>query len=286
MQRQFYACLDHERGAPFPIEPQDATKLNERGYGIFWSVNEFGERRRISELKRIYAWYCEMDGDKESQRKRIERAPLVPSLVVESKNGFHCYWHCKDQATLENWASVQAGLISFFSADEKAKDVTRILRVPGFKHLKNPDDPFMVREVFKSDCAYTEKAMLYYFRPPVLLKQQSSPHVGEAPRKPASITATRDGEGTLNEKLSRLNNMTALQILSGKACVNHEVYDFRRTARGRHNILVNGKSTSCFIDENNKIGATPGGPTVWQWLAYYGHANSDIARILKDELGV
>ena len=81
MQRQLYACLDGEKSAPFPISETDAPKLNAKGYAIYWAVNEFGQNRRINELKQIRAWYIEMDGNKEAQLKRIQASPLIPSSL-------------------------------------------------------------------------------------------------------------------------------------------------------------------------------------------------------------
>jgi hypothetical protein len=55
-------------------------------YGIYFSVNPMqnGKRNRES-VKKIQTWICDIDDmDKEKQLELIQKAPLKPSLVVES----------------------------------------------------------------------------------------------------------------------------------------------------------------------------------------------------------
>jgi hypothetical protein len=53
---------------------------------------ENGKRNKES-VKFIQTWICDIDeGSKEQQLEFIEKAPLPPSLVVESVHGFHLYY--------------------------------------------------------------------------------------------------------------------------------------------------------------------------------------------------
>ena len=47
------------------------------------------------------------------------------------------------------------------------------MRAPGYYHLKNKDDPFLVRVAFHSDDKYAEKEMLYIFgqKKPIIHKK-------------------------------------------------------------------------------------------------------------------
>ena len=55
----------------------DARCWNYQGYGIFWTVNDFGgDTRRIEKLMRINAWAVDIDaGEKAEQQRRIEKCP-------------------------------------------------------------------------------------------------------------------------------------------------------------------------------------------------------------------
>src|SRR5688572_10106295 len=130
--------LQKKRGS-FPVSPEEAERLNGDGYGIFWVVNEFLPPRKTANLERINYWFVECDeGTKEQQLERLRRAPLLPSFVVESKRGMHAYWAALD-ASLDNWKTiVRWGLVPALGGDPKATDPLRLLRAPGFNHVKDP----------------------------------------------------------------------------------------------------------------------------------------------------
>lgn len=264
------------------VAPEHAKDYNEKGYGVFRTVNEFFSKRRIEELKTIRYWYVEMDGDKGAQLLRIKKSPIYPSRIVESKNGYHIYFSAIE-ATLDTYREIQEGLIHHFKADPRAKDVTRVLREPGFLHWKDANDPFLVREIFKYDVAYREKDMLYFFP----FKKKEPDYIkefipgGSEPNTHLPFART-SGANNLTQFLDGLDNEIALLKLSGTAYVNGEYYTFKEVSRRRKNILVNGKPTSCFIDENKRIGATPGGPNVFTWLRYFNHSDKEIIKILKE----
>ena len=161
MSLSLWRMHDAEPRGVFPVTPREAPTWNERGHGIFWTVNEFSGPRKVENLSRIRAWAIDIDdGTKEEQEERIQRSPLVPSLVVESKNGYHVYWSAAD-GTAENWhAIVTDRLVPFFGADPRARDIARILRATGYAHMKNPAAPFIVRPVHRWKVAYTEAQML------------------------------------------------------------------------------------------------------------------------------
>lgn len=84
--------------------------------------------------------------------QRILALPVRPSVVIFSGGGYQCYWLLKDTlsfdgdaAHLRRWAeTIQARWVAFVGADPGAKDLTRILRVPGTRNLKphyGPDFP-------------------------------------------------------------------------------------------------------------------------------------------------
>jgi len=169
MTTQFYAMDDVKQNGMFPITLEEAKKLNGRGYGIFFAVQELhSDVRQIKNLKAIRCIALDIDteeGGKQEILGQIQKSPLLPSLIVESKNGYHVYWIFKR----ESWVSaddpeqvaedyrifLQERFVPIFKSDERCCDVTRVLRMPHFNHLKNPDSPFLVKPIYESKNLYT-----------------------------------------------------------------------------------------------------------------------------------
>lgn len=280
-----YRMHDASPAGVFPIENNDraeAKRWNEQGFGVFWTVNSFSGPRRREHLTKINAWAIDMDaGSKDAQRSRLLSSPLVPSLIVETKRGYQAYWIAKS-ARAEHWnAIVLERLVPAFGADKNARDLCRILRVPGFLHLKDPTNPFLVSVAWKHDVGYTERQIAESF-PWVPDKQAQKQAHDEARR--AAATELRDpqlGE-SLWEAIYAIDCEEGLRRLSGHPTVGGEQYTFKATARGRLNIFVDGKSSPCFIDENKRIGSpSGGGPTLVQWIRWFGRSYKDTLDVLK-----
>ena len=262
----------------FPVTQADAPQWNtpEQGQGIFWSVNAFHGARQIANLERICAWAVDIDdGTKEEQLAKIEQSPLVPSLVVETKRGYQVYWRAKD-GTAGNWnAIVLERLVPFYGADKNARDIARILRAPGYLHLKDPADPFLISVVHRWDVSYSE-ADLFRHYPAVELEQVQRAQHDEVRRSQAI-----HGDDFWSRVWS-LDCEEGLARLSGHPAVRGETFTFRRVRNGNRNILVDGKGTSCWIDANGRIGSfSKGGPTCYAWLHWYGNSPAECVRVLK-----
>jgi hypothetical protein len=256
---------DKEQGCLF-VEKEDARFWNNKGWGIFDCPNPIEGKRCSANVKRIKYWFVDIDtGSKAQQMTRVNQSPLPPSLLVESRNGFHLYWRAKG-ASRETWrAIVVQRLIPHFDADKQASDMSRLLRVPGYYHHKG--DPFLVQCLSRSDVSYTEDEMLFAF-------DEVKPVEREV--KPA------DGE-TFWGKVAQLDCADALMRLSGTAAVRGETYELRPTgSKGGLNIYVDGKGTSCWIDAEGKLGKYGKGAGVFGWLSYFGHSPAEVARIIKE----
>ncbi len=105
--------------------------LNERGAGIYVTVNETdGEGRKKSNIVRVRAIWQEDDGDGKGQ------LPLEPHIVVNTSPGkYHRYW-LVDGLAFEQFGGVMERMIVDYGSDPNAKDVSRVLRLPGFSHRK------------------------------------------------------------------------------------------------------------------------------------------------------
>jgi len=155
--------FDPQPDGMFSTNPAEAKRINPEGWGIFATVNTLRGPRRICNLVSIDYWAIDIDaGTKAEQIRRINRG-LEPTSIVETKRGFQCYWRARE-AKKENWNSVMLErLVPYYGADANARDLARVLRAPGFLHMKNPAEPFMVREIYRSERSYTEAQMLAFY---------------------------------------------------------------------------------------------------------------------------
>src|SRR5690606_34842008 len=120
-----------------------------------------------------------------------------------SARSYHAYWAARD-ATPENWRRiVRWGIVPALGADPKASDPLRILRCPGFDHMKDPARPFPVRTVWKLDTTYSEAQMLRLFP-------------SREPKRPDQERAALEpGESTFWQRVAALDGREAIRRLSG-----------------------------------------------------------------------
>jgi hypothetical protein len=113
--------------------------LNRKGAGIFVAVNAFNGRRKAGNLARVRGVHADLDGVSAAKVEAL-RAVLEPTLVVQSsrETNQHCYWLLieGEELTKELAAQINRALVGF-GADPAATDLTRLLRLPGFRHMKN-----------------------------------------------------------------------------------------------------------------------------------------------------
>lgn len=113
-----------------------------KGCGIFNLVNRsrVPDRRLASDIASIRAIWMDLDGVLD-----IPRLPLDPTMIVKTKNGFHVYYVLDEPSRDIAWGvGMNKALSQKYGGDSRATDACRVLRVPGFLHLKDPSNPFMV----------------------------------------------------------------------------------------------------------------------------------------------
>jgi hypothetical protein len=162
---QLYAMRDNKKeDCMTPVTPERAAALNRVGYGIFFTPNAITGRRIEENVTEIKYWFADMDDKtKPEQMQKIDKLLYKPSRIVESKRGYHLYWRAVD-ATKENFRKIMLGIIEKLGSDKAVQGANRTMRMPGFYHMKDPKEPFLVRVIFKSNDVFTEKEMLYGFR--------------------------------------------------------------------------------------------------------------------------
>ena len=113
---------------------------NQNGAGVFITVNRTnGRGRKKSDVTGIRALWQEDD------RGDTPALPTKPHMVVESSPGKYHRYIMTDGGPVDEFEPVQQRMVDDYGSDPNAKDRSRVLRLPGFLHLKNPDKPHMVR---------------------------------------------------------------------------------------------------------------------------------------------
>ena len=115
-------------------------ELNQSGYDIFVTINETdGKDIKGANITQVRALFADFDG---SPLSNLDRIPLKPSFTVNTSPGkHHAYWLI-DDCPLDQFKPMQQKLAQILDSDPAVCDLGRIMRVPGFYHLKG--DPFMV----------------------------------------------------------------------------------------------------------------------------------------------
>lgn len=159
----------------------DLSRIKE-GYGVFFTINGFAEGKRDSaHLVALNGLFCDIDYpdkiNRDPDKIRIYKNDLVqelcnddflPTAIVETKNGLHVYWcfpapimladynEQQREKLLSNYRRVEEAILERFDGDPAAKDTSRVLRVPGTWHQKDPQDVFQVKmHFFAEENTYT-----------------------------------------------------------------------------------------------------------------------------------
>ncbi len=179
----------------------ELIKYNRKGYGVYLTVNETdGKGRKKENVTNVRAVFADLDGAPISPVMEYN-----PHLVVQSSEGkYHAYWFCID-VPLEQFRELQKSIIARFDADPVCKDLSRVLRVPGFYHHQKAPQPVLVVQ----EHAYPPsqfKDLLQVF-PPIQRKKYSAEKF-----KPA--TSDSDFSGTYGESEGNRNH-SCIKIIGG-----------------------------------------------------------------------
>lgn len=164
-----------------------ASFRTDEGFGAYFSVNGFDDSnavgiskmRDLASLKNINAFFVDIDWPKnatmektpenlaafkqdikEDLTKMAALGQPYPNVVVESKNGIHAYWVLERPLFLADlseeektkiinaYSATELGIIRRFHGDPQAKDLSRVLRVPGTFHVGKTPKPFRIKIVW------------------------------------------------------------------------------------------------------------------------------------------
>jgi len=255
---------------------------NKKWAGIFFSINSMlpWERDKAS-VTRVNAWACEVDNlSKEDQLKLISVAPLAPSLVIESHKSFHMYRFAKD-GTIENRTKVCRWLRNFFGGDPAiASDISRVLRVPWYNHMKDANNPFMCDIVDGNWEYYTEEEMLKAYPDTETLADKEARAIKKEQQLKQAVW-----NDDARERIKAMDSKAMLERISWTSLVWWDIITFKHNSNWTEQIYCNWKSTGCRIDKVGKIWSTDkGGPNWTNWIAWYGGVDwKEIYKWIKEE---
>ena len=244
-------------------------------YGIFFSVNPMESWKRNREsVKKIQTWICDIDtGTKEEQLELINKAPLKPSLVVESNHWFHLYYLADKDLTEEEFEKWNLGLKEYYNWDIKVcKDTARVLRIPWYYHMKW--DKYMVN--YRKDLSSKERYSVEQIT-------KAYPYEEEKPKYEVKSFRTHYKANDIWDKIYNLDQMELLSEFSWSSWVRWDTFEFKRNSNWEYQIWVNGESTSSRIDIEHKIWSSDKWwPTIIQWVEWYYKGWVDKHELLEE----
>ena len=92
----------------------------------------------------IKADSCQGEDCKAAALDAILKFPVTPSAIIDSGHGFHCYWKLRTPADTPDAVEANRAIAHWLGGD-KCFDAPRILRVPGTRNHKDPENPIPVR---------------------------------------------------------------------------------------------------------------------------------------------
>lgn len=175
-------------------------EMQQKGHGIFFIVNDGGHKS--VDITTINAFFIDMDFGKVPKLdsngtpikinkktvfeyrtleeinyykkeflKKLELFILSPSIIIETKNGFHVYWLLyKDKPhDINLFKKLETALCKYFAkgevrpehSDPSVSKLAKAMRMHGFLHLKDPNSPFKLNCLFfQPENKYSQQDMI------------------------------------------------------------------------------------------------------------------------------
>jgi hypothetical protein len=104
-------------------------------------------RSQKAYIAAVNCLFSEFDARPPERGKSVLRAHIAqldpqPSVIVDSGGGYHCYWLLEEPFRIKSGSdrrridALQKGWVSYTGGDGDAKDLTRMLRLPGTRNFK------------------------------------------------------------------------------------------------------------------------------------------------------
>lgn len=178
--------------SPTTYNPKDVPPT----YGAYFSVNGFRnnskEKKDVININALHLDLDRIDGQKLTKEDVLATffdVGAVPSILVETKNGFHGYWlldtpfqvtDANRTATIESVEGMNYTVAKRIGADPSTADVSRVLRIPWSMHRKDPQDQFEIRIVHETDIRYSTQELRSIFPPTPRAQKKSNIRIQDA----------------------------------------------------------------------------------------------------------
>jgi hypothetical protein len=195
-------------------------RANDLGAGVYVLVNECNGKRRTKEniIRKRAVWI-------EADEGTPENLPIQETMLVQSSEGKYHYYFCLDgdDLTDEQFAAIMLCMVTMHGSDKNAKDVTRILRVPGFNHTKAGPQPVWLLSC--SGPRYSAATLVECFKPaPPLPPAKASPTPTSLPGSPMPsqgndfdrVAALLNAMPTQNDRSEWAPLMAAVKLVCGE----------------------------------------------------------------------
>lgn len=135
---------DGAKNVLFGVHPSDRIpEMNARGE----AASPEQVRARQAHISVVNCLFAEFDAhgpaaEKAALLRQIESIDPSPSVIVDSGGGYHCYWLLAETFHIETdrdrqWLDrLQKGWVARVGGDDGAKDLARMLRLPGTRNHK------------------------------------------------------------------------------------------------------------------------------------------------------
>jgi hypothetical protein len=118
------------------------ARANVAGAGVFVTINRTDlQGRRLANIMGIRAvWH-----DHDNPAAPVPNFPLLAMLQVETSPGkVHTYWPVADGLAPAEHRAIEDALAERYGHDVHAKDLARVMRLPGSRNMKDPARPHPV----------------------------------------------------------------------------------------------------------------------------------------------
>lgn len=183
---------------------------NASGCGVFCTVSETdGKGRKRENVRAVRALFVDCD------MVRPDTWHLAPSFVVESAAGPHAYWSVQD-CPINKFSQSQKRLAAHYKSDPKVCDLPRVMRAPGFWHLKR--EPFRVELVNATGIVYSLDEIMAAI--PDLVAPELSPYARSL--QPIAVDKLLPSE---RRKMAKWREVDALQAFQQSGMYGRHIRD-------------------------------------------------------------
>ncbi|MEI9422024.1 DUF5906 domain-containing protein [Mesorhizobium sp. Cs1299R1N1] len=139
----------------------EICSFNKQGYGVFINISDMdGMGLTIANVKSVRVQAIDLDNVSAQSSFELANGWFPkPAFGVQTSPGrFHVYWKILPHRDLDRFTATQRKLRQLFDGDPKICDPTRVLRLAGTFHRKNPEQPHLVTCFALSGTGYVTTA--------------------------------------------------------------------------------------------------------------------------------